>query len=255
MKARTIAFVLGVLVLILGFGLQILNSKMQQENNYPIGNRPPVTWSYESAHSSVQNSSGMLGVKGVLVTSRNAIFFYAAQGSNQKPLTAVSATSYSVDSEIQKSDQTISTQVQQLGVIDSYNVGVIKTALFNKPGQTLALHVKLADNDQSSLELSPLKQIGKFDPERFGFEFSKISSSPSAVESVLGKINGQRGEVFVKMNLTDGSSAPLFIKIHDQDEVSMISDAEYVGAVGVQQAVPVPSDLVNVPTERPTEIK
>lgn len=141
-------------LLLAGLIITIRNASTSSGNRQ-ISVPPPVVWTTQQPML-VQNSAGVFALKEIeITTAKEFRFYYVFKSSHQGTVHVAAVSSLNAGQQ----PVPLSTTVLSLGMIDDYNIGVIRVQYLDRVGQTIALSITSPEEGSVRWQLTPLKQL------------------------------------------------------------------------------------------------
>jgi hypothetical protein len=241
----------GLLIVAIAAAALWLDVPVRGESTSASGRQPQAIWQAQSGKASSQNAAGLFGVKAILVTPKEMLLFYAAQGGNA----LVGSAGFSSPGGASPTLEPLGPgSIQPLGQVGGFDVGVVHVPWADRPGQELTLQLTPSASPGSEWRVVPLKQASG-DPARHSVEFLPLRDEPSQVRAELGALNRGGATTMLKLSaLSAGQAAPsVMVRVDQGSVVSPVSETEFNAAVAPVSPVAGSARPSTIATPAPTE--
>jgi len=229
MKQPTRYFIVLGCVLTLLAGAVIIGWNYLQNGSAGSGNAlnqgvpPQAGWQAQPDQATAQNSAGLFKVTAALITPKELLLFYTLQSSLADGPQAIAILPEASEAS-PASNQTRVNQIQLLGKLGKFDIGVIHLAWINQPGQSITLKAKPVQAANSIWQVSPLKQL-RADLDRTSTEFLSIQTGTSEILVEIGTLGGENN--YATLSVSSPNAQSLFLQVDLQMVVSKITEAEF----------------------------
>ena len=226
-KLIPIAAVLCV-VLIAGFLVILVNAFHQTSKAVPQA----TIWSLQPNQTLIRSDKGIFSIKYISITSAELRFFYAFK-SSYKDAPQVNATSYLISAP--NNIAHLKVNIESLGQLGDYNVGVIHVDWLNRAVQVIDLSITSQEGSPLIGHITPLKQLQE-EPHREALTHGGITIPQNELPEVQWATPVMMEQVAFFKNTVPHQPGPthIFVKLDDPSKVEIISQAEYLKIAGME---------------------
>lgn len=191
----------------------------------------PQIWQLQSNQTFMKGLAGTFSVKWIDITSKEFLFFYVFSSSHQGNLQVTASTSLESRPETALK---LTTEVQILGQLGTYTVGVVHVSRSSHSGQIITLHITPPGEKIPLWHIMPLKQLEE-EPQEATSQYGLYCGASGLPElRWYGPVKEQQVAYFENSISSQGSSSKsyIFLQISGPATVSTISETEYLSIAG-----------------------
>lgn len=227
MKKLLVVLSLVIVVTIIILLVVVMNLTSASTSPTPMS-RMATTWENNNEKSIAYNSFGSLEIKAALVAPKEMLFFYTLHSAKKGTLQVEGWSNLTLNTgDILPSQKLIVTNLQSLGQIATYDVGVIHLNWFDRVGQIISLQIFFSEDSTEKWVVSPLKQNFS-DINIYNGNLLLFSAAPSniLISDYVNMVGGSSNNIG-GLKIALAGPSPIFLQVDRHlANVAVISQSE-----------------------------